>query len=488
MSPSKQTLDSVSRCIRRHRMLCAGDVVGVAVSGGADSLALALLLDELRDELGVRLVVLHLNHRLRGRESDEDAQFVCEFAASRGMEAIFAERDVSKYASSNRLNLEDAGRRLRYEFFDQQVALSRVTRVAVAHTADDQAETVLAKLIRGSGPSGLAAIYPVANNVVRPLIEIRRADLREYLLARNQPWREDSTNGDERRLRARIRSRLLPLMESEFQPAIVSNLSNLAGLAREDEEYWQQVIEDRFLDCVDRRDNELEISAAALSPAPSRIAHAAGGASTAVSSRLVRRIASELAGSHHGMTYEHIQTILALSSSETGGRQLELPSRIVVEYREGLLIFRRRARADVPAADRLAGAPAEFHVTFDLKASSTASVELPQFQRRLCLKTIDWPLSESETSHYAIDWELLKPPLVLRNWRPGDAYRPQGFLRSRKIRRLLQEKHISRSERAVWPVLESGGAIAWARSFPVAREFAASAKTRVGVLISEESL
>src|SRR5712691_9786142 len=166
--------------IRRHRMLRAGETVGVAVSGGADSVALLRLLDELREVLGIRLLVLHFNHQLRGPDADADEQFVAQLADARGLQFLSGRQNVAAQARQHGWNLEDASRRLRYQFFSQVVDSGRAGRIAVAHTADDQAETLLAHLVRGTGPTGLAAIYPVAGHVVRPLLDIRRQALRAY--------------------------------------------------------------------------------------------------------------------------------------------------------------------------------------------------------------------------------------------------------------------------------------------------------------------
>src|SRR4029077_1332043 len=187
----KKLRQQLQETIRRHGMISAGDRVGVAVSGGADSVALLLLLDELRSSLGISLVVLHLNHLLRGTESDADERFVVELARERGLDCISASEDVAAAAHREGWNLEDAARRLRYAFFERAVRDERATRVAVAHTADDQAETVLARLIRGTGTTGLAGIHPIIGSVVRPLLDVRRQELKNYLARRDQKWRED---------------------------------------------------------------------------------------------------------------------------------------------------------------------------------------------------------------------------------------------------------------------------------------------------------
>ena len=237
--------------IRESRMASAGDRVGVAVSGGADSVALMRLLESLRDELGVALVVIHFDHMLRDEESDRDAGFVEELARASRLEFVSAREDVRAAAADNGWNLEEAARRLRYGFFDRVLSHQKATRIAVAHTADDQAETVLGHIIRGTGPTGLASIYPIVDlpsggAIVRPLLQIRRAELRDYLHERGQGWREDATNADQTRLRARIRSQLLPILESEFSPGIVQHLGDLARFAREEESFWSALVADRL--------------------------------------------------------------------------------------------------------------------------------------------------------------------------------------------------------------------------------------------------
>src|SRR5882762_10782136 len=217
--------------------VCAGQRIGVAVSGGADSVALLRLFAELREALGVVVCVAHFNHKLREKASDADEKFVARLAAQHGLEFLVASENVAAKAKRERANLEDAARRARYAFFEQLVTEGRVSRVAVAQTADDQAETVLAHIMRGTGLAGLAGIHPQAVNVFRPLLGIRRVALRADLRDKRQAWREDATNRDETRTRARIRHKLMPFLEKKFQGSVVEHLCQLAELAREDNSY-----------------------------------------------------------------------------------------------------------------------------------------------------------------------------------------------------------------------------------------------------------
>src|SRR6266567_4382645 len=248
------------RFIEKQKMLHAGDRVGVAVSGGADSVALLLLLLELREKLGIVLSVVHFNHQLRGKASDVDEKFVAKLAAKHGLEFHSASVYVAKKAKSERANLEDAARRARYDYFRSLAESGTCTRIAVAHTADDQAETVLAHILRGTGLAGLGGIHPVADPVFRPLLTIRRAELRAYLRRKKQSWREDATNRDTKRLRARLRKKLLPLLEKQFQPAVVEHLTTLANLAREDEAFFEALLRERMALAVQECDGGLRVS------------------------------------------------------------------------------------------------------------------------------------------------------------------------------------------------------------------------------------
>src|SRR5438445_4331611 len=237
---------SLLACMQSKELLRPGDRVGVAVSGGADSVALLLLLLELRKKLGIVLSVVHFNHKLRGKASDADEAFVAKLAAKHGLDFHSASVYVAKKAKDERANLEDAARRARHDYFRSLVEAGTCTRIAVAHTANDQAETVLAHLLRGTGLAGLGGIHPVAGPVIRPLLGVRRSELRRFLRAQKQAWREDATNRDTKRMRARIRRKLLPLLQKQFQPGIVEHLTTLAGLAREAEAFLDAVAEERL--------------------------------------------------------------------------------------------------------------------------------------------------------------------------------------------------------------------------------------------------
>jgi tRNA(Ile)-lysidine synthase len=491
MRSVKSLENRVLDAIRHARMLAPGDRAGVAVSGGADSVALLRIFEALRDRLGITLVVVHFNHKLRGTESEADAGFVQDLAREHKLECIAGCEDVAAAAAARRWNLEDAARRLRYAFFERVVAEGRATRIVVGHTADDQAETVLAHILRGTGPAGLAGIYPALGSVVRPLLGERRGHLREYLRHLGQDWREDSTNRDLTRQRARIREQLLPLLERDFSPQAVDQLSRLAGLAREQETFWNALVKDRFDALVRADEAKMKIPVQDLL-APLELSSAAEpGALRTLTERLVRQMYRELRGSAGGLTEVHVAQVIDLARTQGSGRRAELPGGIRVERNFGELIFSRARRtSDLAHPPETAARENAYLYVVNLPTHGVATVLVPELNRRFCLKVIDWSVSERDTKRDSavLDANLLREPLILRSWRPGDAYRPQGRRGLKKLKEMFLAGRVPTRDRACWPVLESCGRVVWARGLPPADEFCVRDDTRAGVVIEEVQL
>lgn len=466
-------------------MTVPGDRIGVAVSGGGDSVALLTLLMELREELGVTLAVVHFHHGLRGEEADADETFVSGLARGHGLEFFSARADVAAEARARGWNLEEAGRRLREAFFAELIADGRARRVALAHTADDQAETVLAHLLRGTGPAGLAGIYPVRGWLIRPLLEVRREALRRYLGERGLSWREDASNRDAARLRARLRLEILPALE-RIQPAAVEHLAGLAERARRDEKLWEALVEQRSAALVTREAGALTILAADLCR-PLEF-DAGAEAQEALAARLVRRLLREVKGDLRRITAQHVEQVLRLAAEGTSGSRVALPDGVVAERElERLIVYHARAAG---RGRRTNEPPVGFEYAVELPRDGAAAVAIPEIGRRVRLKVIDWPPAPGETRQLAevLDRDLLRPPLVLRNWRPGDAYRPRGRRHVQKVKRLFLARRVAARQRRSRPVLTSAGRLVWAAGLPVAAEYAAGEATRAALVVLEEAL
>jgi tRNA(Ile)-lysidine synthase len=466
---------------KKRDLLRAGDRVGVAVSGGADSVALLRLLLELRDELGVVLSVVHFNHKLRGKASDSDEVFVARLAEKFGLTLHVGRGDVGRKARIEKANLEDAARRARYEFFRKLTEGGFVDCVATAHTADDQAETVLAHILRGTGLAGLAGIHPVtANGIVRPLLSVRREELRKYLRAKKQNWREDATNRDTSKQRARMRKKLLPLLEKEFNPQSVEHLAELASAAREDEALIQGFCEIFDSTKLEAENGLVKITAHDVTwPFPLPVG---GVANLALGKRLVRKAFGQLTSKSGQLTLQHVEQVMDLAENGENGKTVQLPGGVDVRRDDDTLIFLPREKAG-----KTKEPTTEFSYKVELRADET-TIAIKEIGCVIRLRSIDWPTAGRDTNrddHVALDEQKLSGPLILRSLRQGDRMRPEGHQRSHKLSRLLNDKRVSRWKREGWPVLENAKNIVWARGF-VAAEFAAGQGTRRAILVSEE--
>lgn len=453
--------------IGSRELIRAGDRVCVAVSAGADSVALLRLLLELRRELGIVLSVAHLNHNLRGAEADADASFVASLAAEYKLEFHGGSEDVANFAKKRSLSLEAAGRKLRYRFFGRLLRGGLVTRVATAHTADDQAETVLFRLLRGTGSRGLAGILPsraavIANHksqiangtIIRPLLSTRRADLRSYLRDLGQSWREDASNSDLSFARNRIRAELLPLLERDYNPSLVEVLASTAEIARAEEEFWDAELA-RLVPTVFSPSGRLRVPELLRQP-------------PAVQRRLVR-----LAGRPAG--FDPVEQVLDFA--RRGGRAeraLPLPNGQAARFAAAELWFEAApAEPARPAA-------------YEYRLPVPGEVCIHELQRRITASVLSVQMAaQGYNPQQFLDPASLASELNIRNWRAGDRFRPLHSKSPRKLKELLQK--IPASQRQVWPVAVSGDEIVWVRGLAVAHCRSARNTDQV-VVISETTI
>lgn len=452
--------ERVAEVICRYSMFRPGDRVGVAVSGGADSTALLYLLVELAPRWNLALRVLHVDHRLRGRESAEDARVVAGLASSLGLEFELLEADVRELARLSGENLEQTARRVRLDFFRGLVTRGTVDRVALGHTRSDQAETVLFRLLRGSGIAGLAGIWPVTEEgLVRPLLEVDREDVRRYLEHRGIRWREDSTNLDMRLARNRIRRWLLPELEREWNPELVAALARLAAMAQAEERHWREET-----DRVAAR--ELTWEGGALLMRCSRLTKLP----KAVARRLVRRAIEEVKGSTRRVDFEHVERILDLAGRLEGRGEVSLSG---VEVKRSFDWLRL-------AAGEAAGVR-EYRISLAVPGRWV----IPGTRRSISVEVAEWEQGYNTGGERHLDWGLKSAGLELRSWRAGDAFRAAGRAQAEKMKDLFQQARIPSWERPRWPMITIGGTIVWTRRFGVAEGFAPRQGARQTLRIAE---
>ncbi len=444
-----QTLqDRISRYLSNHELIEPGDRLGIAVSGGSDSVALFRLLLELRPELGVVLSVIHFNHQLRGTESDSDKKFVSELAREHNLEFFCAHGDVKKHSAALGLSIETAARRLRYEYFHELLRLGKVNRIATAHTLDDQAETVLLKLFRGAGTKGLAGIFPKLNlgnssggnsSIIRPLLGIQRRDLRLYLNGLQQDWREDTSNRDLRHARNVVRHGILPRLQRNINPSVREVLADTAELARAEEEYWTDQV-DSVLPGISKNAGDLSIPCLRRLP-------------LAMQRRIVRAAGQRL---QIHLDFKHVEQILELGCADASLRtekSLDLTGGWVVSKSKDLLRFSHPETGNREYLD------------YQYVLEIPGRVNVPEAGKLIEAIVIEQLTGSGYNPDHAFARELLAQPLKVRNWKPGDRFWPGHSKAARKVKELLQEKHLTGSERKLWPVVLSGDEVVWMSGF-----------------------
>ena len=500
--------ERVLEYVRRAELLRPGDRVGVAVSGGADSVGLLRILLALRPELGAVISVVHFNHKLRGAESDSDQDFVEQLAREYKLQFRSSSADVRQHAAAERISIETAARELRRNCFAKLLAgennaggercRSVLDRIATGHTLDDQAETVLMRVIRGTGGRGLSGIYPrveigaSGGAIVRPLLGVRRRELEQYLGEIGQEWREDATNRELKFTRNRVRHNVLPLLEREFNPAIAEGLSELAEIERAEEEYWESnaaawtgVAVQGVASAPEEKAQEL-VRENAVSNGDASLRQGARnerGASVnrtwllaeplAMRRRLVKRI-GEQAGV--ALEFKHVEEILRFAAGNSAGKELTLPKGWRLVRKEESLLFLAPA-SDAPEQE--AGDEG-----YDYRFTAPGWITVAEIGSRFEVSLV----GERMGGYHAddlLDFSLLSNPLTVRNWRAGDRFWPAHRKCEKKVKELLAELKMPQSERKMWPVILSGSEIVWLRGFPVGAKFRAAGNQRDRVLVRE---
>ena len=453
--PAERLLQTLLASVRKQGTIVAGVRVLAACSGGPDSVALVALLLKLREEMPLEIHVAHFNHRLRD-EAGEDERFVRALARRWTLPFVSESADVRSHAAKKKLNLEEAGRDLRYDFLRRAAAGAGATKIATGHTMTDQAETVLMRLMRGTGLSGLAGIAPVVAAepcpVVRPLLGIAGPDLRAWLAAEGIPYREDPSNLDRRFLRNRIRAELLPELGRRYEPRIVAHLARLAGIAREEDELLSAFVGELADEFIIRKGREASLD---LKTLPLFL--------PALARRVVREYLRELQGDLRDISSEDVGSLLSLGE----GKELPLRKGLVLR-REGGWVGLRKDRTPPKAYEILWDGRGEVVI-------AAAGMAFRGTRREAAAGRSSF--KNDDRTGACLDAARLEFPLVIRNRRPGDLYRPLGAPGRKKLKEILRAKGVPVAGRDRLPVFLSRGEIVWSPGLPVGEKYKVTGTT-----------
>ena len=435
----------------------------VAVSGGQDSVALVHLLVELKkkDWPQLQMALAHFNHKLR-KSAEEDELFVRNLAEELGLKIFSGRADVKDFARKKQLNLEEAARLKRYEFLRKAAGKFEADHILTAHTMTDQAETVLMKIFRGTGLEGLQGIRLKAGDIVRPLLCLDRQELEDYLRENHLEFRQDETNEDERFLRNKIRLKLIPLLEKEFDPAVTAHLAEAALIAQGENEALSPMVEKLWPKVTRGDSSHLELNLRKLEEMPAGLAR-----------RLVRKYLKTALGLE-SPTFHQTQVVLTLQDGQkfSWGR-----SKVLVREAGWLRKVEKTKRPKTFSLSWDGQNPLRLANGLEFVARFISVRKLPPARR---LRQFEF----DDAKRCYLDASKVTLPLEVRNRRPGDKYQPLGLNGEKKIKESLRERKITQAERDRLPVFLSAGKIVWVPGLPVSEEFKITPSTENILLIS----
>lgn len=456
--------------IRAHDLMQPGDHVLIAVSGGPDSVALLDLLVSLRSAMGLGVItVLHLDHRLRGESAREDARHVERLAARYGLPIRMASADVAGLRRRAGVSLEMAARECRQQFFREALDDLGAQRLALGHSADDQAEEVLLRLIRGTGPSGLTGMKPgTGQALVRPLLCATRGEILAHVQARQLPYRLDASNDSPFCQRNVLRLLVFPVLKEHFHPRVVEKLARHAELARDEERCWHDLVKAHWPEvCLHEGAEGVALASPCLRALPA-----------ALERRLLRHAIQRLKGDLSGIYSVHVESLRRLLGAARGA--MDLPGGVRAVHAAGSLRLTRR--------------PATSWQAFSEVIPGAGSYSLPCGALVLRLDAVragarpfGVPVAEG-WERATLDADTLRWPLTLRFWQAGDRFQPLGMQGTKKLQDFFVDARIPREERRRTPLLCDREKICWVCGLRLDERVKVTASTRHVLVIDWQKL
>lgn len=448
-------LDKVKKTIEQYKLIEKGDKVIVAISGGPDSVCMLHLLWELREEYEIELFGAHLNHNFRGIEAQMDAQYVSNLCEKLNVICFIKSVDVPQYSEDHGLSPEEAGRILRYEFFEEVAQRVGATRVAVAHNENDQAETVLMRLLRGTGLQGLTAIHIKRENIIRPLLNIDRKSIEEYCENHNLSPRIDKTNLESIYYRNKIRLELIPYLEENYNPNIIGNLVKTAEVLKDDFDFIEEKAKETYNYLVSSRgEHKLELPIEDF-----QTLH------NALQARVIRLAAEQLLGRQEILEYKHVHQVLELIERGQTGKKIDLPMGLVAKISYTNICFTTKDEED-----------RDFHYELPIEGRLNLEEVGGTFTTRV-INRDDIKEISRDKYYKCFDYDQVQNTLNVRNRQDGDRFYPLGLTGSKKLKDFFIDYKIDREERDRIPLVCDGDEIMWVVGYRISEKYKITDKT-----------
>lgn len=442
-----QMEDRVLETIKDYKLIEKSDTIIVGASGGPDSQFMIYILNSLKDQIGFEMILAHLNH-LHRKEAKNDEDLVKKTAEELDLKFFVRSRSMDDYAKEHGLSSEDAGRRLRYEFFNDLAKNYEKAKIAVAHNKDDQAETVLMRIIRGTGLDGLRAMDYKSGNIIRPILNIKKSEIIAYLESKKIPYAIDATNFEDDYTRNKIRLDIIPKLE-EINPKVVDQIYSLSELAKDDLEVLDGVIDDKFNDLVEIKKDKIVFDKAKFDKT-----------NPPVLRRIIRKAIEILNGEIKDISKDNIDQFLTIRSLNNG-------KKIIIDK----LILRKTYDFYILEINKLEekfeeviSLPENGQINFDGLYIKTSIINTNKYDK-------------SEKIGY-FDYDKLVFPLKVRTRRNGDRFVPLGHKSEKKLKDFLIDQKIDREKRDKIPLILSEDKIIWLTSIRISDEFKVTESTK----------
>ena len=441
--------------ILEHGMVKSGDRIVVAVSGGPDSVCLLNILFQLRKPLNANLIVAHLDHGLRPNEDEKETEFVANL--TRRLNLSLAYDKVNNLTKAHGTTIEEKAREIRYQFLTKVLDEYHAQKVALGHNMNDQAETVLMHILRGTGPTGLSGIPPIRENrFIRPLINITRDEIQTYLKQKDMPFMMDSSNLEKRFLRNKIRLELIPLLLN-YQPMLIEHLGELAFLCRQEDQFMvEEAIKVLEMMILDSSEHSLDLSLTTFK-----------SFSIPLQYRIIRQAIKRVKGNLRRIDIGHIKAVMDLANKERPQIKINLPENITVKKIYERLRFSLGVEIETG--------------NFSYYIKNMGRFQIQEINQTISLEEIskkDFLLPSPSSREAFLDLDMFHWPIRVRNFRAGDRFIPLGLSGFKKLKDIFIDNKIPTEERKKIPILENGNDIVWVCGIRIDNRYRVNEKTK----------
>jgi tRNA(Ile)-lysidine synthase len=454
----KVLLDKVMNFIKENSMFEKGDKVIVAFSGGPDSTCLLYILNELKVELGITLLGAHLNHCLRGLESDKDEDYAKKTCENLNIDFYSKRVDIHRISREKNISCEMAGREVRYEFFEELMNKSNASKIALAHNANDQAETILMRIMRGTGIEGMVGIKPVRDKIyVRPILHISRSEVERYCKAYNIHPRIDKSNLETIYARNKVRLDLIPYIEENFNSDIINTINRLSDILKKDNDYLENISDSEYKKHCVIGDQMVIINKGAF------LQH------EAIVSRIIRRALFSVNHNLYNFEKIHIWNIIELQKNDTGKTTM-LPQDIIAENCYGNIHIHIHIHKKVSEVNNKEYLLKVNEKNFIQSLNRVVEIDVKSYLQFEEVKGNDFIVY--------FDNDKIEEPITLRYRKQGDKFTPLGMKGNKKLKDLFMDLKIHKDKRNEIPLICFGSDIAWVVGYRISEKFKVSKDTK----------